>query len=329
MTDQSPKTPGEVEQFREELLRCWRAMPGKALFFALLAAWVALFHFLGNSTLGYKNTSSLFGWMEYAYSMSQDDAHGRLIPFVVLALLWWKRAELLAAPKRNWWPAITMLFVAILIHIVGYMVQQARISIVALFVGLYALLGMVWGPRFLLVTFFPIFLFGFCLPVGTLAETITFPLRLVATNITAMFSHGALGINVIQDGTRIFDANGTYQYEIAAACSGIRSLTATFAIAIIYAFVMFKTGWRRLVMTAAAVPLAVAANVLRLTTIIVAAEAFGQKAGNFVHENSWLSLMPYVPAIGGILLIGHWLRENKRPRVPNRQPALAGAKQEL
>ena len=82
-------------------------------------------------------------------------------------------------------------------------------------------------------------------------------------------------------------------------------------------------------MTAAAVPLAVAANVLRLTTIIVAAEAFGQKAGNFVHENSWLSLMPYVPAIGGILLIGHWLRENKRLRVPNRQPALAGAKQEL
>jgi len=44
-------------------------------------------------------------------------------------------------------------------------------------------------------------------------------------------------------------------------------------------------------------------------TIVVTAEVFGQEAGSFVHENFILSLLPYVPAIGGLLLIGHWLRE--------------------
>ena len=29
-----------------------------------------------------------------------------LIPFVVLALFWWKRKELLAQPLGLWWPGI-------------------------------------------------------------------------------------------------------------------------------------------------------------------------------------------------------------------------------
>jgi hypothetical protein len=53
----------------------------------------------------------------------------------------------------------------------------------------------------------------------------------------------------------------------------------------------------------------VAANIVRLSTIIIAAEAYGQSAGNQVHESSWFSLLPYVPAIAGILLLGRWLRE--------------------
>jgi len=33
----------------------------------LLAAWLALFHFLGNVTLGYIHTPSLLSWMHSAY----------------------------------------------------------------------------------------------------------------------------------------------------------------------------------------------------------------------------------------------------------------------
>jgi exosortase len=230
---------------------------------------------------------------------------------IVAGLFWWKRALFLELPKRVWWPAAGLLVLALGLHVVGYMVQQARISLLAFFLGVYALTGWVWGPRWLRASFFPFLLFGLCMPLGNQAEYITFPLRLLATQITGVLSDVALGIHVIQDGTRLFDASGTYQYEVAAACSGIRSLTATLALAICYGFVNFRTAWRKWVMMLSAFPLAVAANVFRLSMIIIAAEAFGQHAGNYVHESGWFSLAPYIPAIVGIIVLGHWLREDK------------------
>ena len=310
---------------RLELERCWRQLPDKLLFVALLAAWLLFFRFWGNCTLGYIQTPSLYGWLAYMYRGSADDELGILIPFFVLILFWWKRAELLAVPKRRWWPAAGVLLLALALQILSFMVQQTQISAVAFFIGLYALMGLTWGPHWLRASFFPFFLFVFCVPMANLTEPISLPLRLVATHITSVVCHVGLGINVLQEGTRIFDSNGAYQYEVAAACSGIRSLLATLALATIYSFVMLKTPWRRLLLVFSAFPLAVASNVIRLTSIIVSAEAFGQSAGNYVHKNGWLSLLPYAVAMGGIWLVGRWLREDRTRRPAIEQTVLAGA----
>jgi len=164
-------------------------------------------------------------------------------------------------------------------------------------------------------------------PLGTSGEVITFPLRMLATRITAVVCDTLLGINVLQDGTRLFDAGGSYQYEVAPACSGIRSLTAILAFSVIYGYITFKTTWRRLVMAAAAFPLAVLANVFRLTLIVLAAEAFGQKAGNYVHESSVFSLAPYIPSIGGMLFLGWWLREDKPSKKPDEPVVISASEQ--
>jgi len=310
-----------------EPVACWRVMPGKAMFFALLGLWFVLFQFWGDSTFGFKTAGSLFTWLYDKYNGNEDNQLGFLIPPIVLAILWWKRKDWLPLPKNPWWPAMGLLGFALVIHILGYAVQQARISTFSFFVGIYAIVGLGWGYQMMRTVFFPFFLFGFSLPLsGGPSDAVALPLRYLATHITCLFSKGALGINVIQDGTRVFNPTGAYQYEVAAACSGMRSLTATCAIAIIYAFCMLKSPWRRALMIACAVPLAVIANVFRLTTIIVASEAFGgQKAGNYVHASSWMSLLPYVPAMFGVLLIGHWLREDKKKKAAPDGGALPGA----
>jgi exosortase len=321
----------------------WRSMPRKFMFLVLLGGWIALFHFWGNAALAYANTPSLFGWWwdvstrglgETGWNplaiFDSEESFVFLAPLVVFGLFWWKRTEFLSLPKRAWWPAIGLLVLALVMHLVGYLVQQARVSLLAFFVGVYALTGLTWGPRWLRASFFPFLLFGFCLPLANQADYVTFPLRLLATSITTTLSHVALGINVLQEGTRIYDSTGAYQYEVAAACSGIRSLSAIQALAIVYGFITFKTAWRRWVMIASGFPLAVAANVFRLTIIIIAAEAFGREAGNRVHDSEWFSLVPYVPAIAGIILLGHWLSEDKRPenageRIPGQPSRPAAA----
>ena len=91
---------GVLEDFRIEFLECWHRMPNKGFFLVLLAAWLALFHFLGNSTLGYIPTPSLLSWMHATYQPSHDagatdDSHGRMIPFVVLGLFWWNHSPVM------------------------------------------------------------------------------------------------------------------------------------------------------------------------------------------------------------------------------------------
>ncbi len=304
-TDLPPPAPG----LAEELAVTWRALPEKVLFLTLLGAWILLFHALGNSTFGYVDSPSLFGWLNYSYAQSKDDELGRYIPFLVLGLCWWKRDELMAVPKAPWIGGLALLALALLLHVAGFAIQQTRLSVIGFYVGIYGLVGAFWGYAFLKAIFFPYFLFGFCLPVGTLADTLTLPLRMLATTLTTLISKYILGVKLIQEGTRIFDADHKFTYEVAAACGGLRSLTATLALASIYAFINLERPWKRLTVIASAFPFAVAGNVLRLILIIIAAEGFGQKAGNWVHDNSVLSLVPYIPAFLGLGALGKWLRE--------------------
>ncbi|MSU59321.1 MAG: exosortase/archaeosortase family protein [Pedosphaera sp.] len=289
----------------------WRRLPNKELFFPLLAAWLLFFHFLGNSTFGYVDTPSLFHWMYNAYnstSPTADDGHGNLIPFVVLGLFWWKRKELLELPLATWWPGILLVAVAVVMHVVGYLVQQPRVCIMALFAGIYGLMGLAWGVRFLKASFFPFFLLLLMVPLGSLTEPVTFPLRLMVSKIVAFICNHVLAISVLSQGTSLRSPMG-YQYEVAAACSGIRSLVAIAAIAIIYAFMVFRQWPLRLVLLASAIPLAVIGNTFRMMVIVLAAEFGGQSAGNRAHESAFWSLLPYVPAIIGLMLLGRWLEK--------------------
>jgi hypothetical protein len=55
--------------------------------------------------------------------------------------------------------------------------------------------------------------------------------------------------------------------------------------------------------------LAVIGNVVRLGTIVAAGEWKGQSAGNYVHEDALISLLPYIPAFIGMMYIGRWLEK--------------------
>ena len=314
MTGEENGRPSILQEFVQDFPGVWKSIPYKGLFVSLLVVWVYLFEFLGNSTFGYIDTHSLFAWMFYSYRCSVDDEHGLYIPLIVLALFWWKRKELREATARPWMPAMAIVVLALLMHMFGYLAQQARISIAAFYFGIYGLIGLAWGPQILARSFFPMCLLIFAVPLATMGESITFPLRHLATSLTSGIASHVLGINVVQNGTQLFEPGGAFQYEVAAACGGLRSLTAVLALCTIFAFMNFKKWPRRGLMIAAAVPLAVAGNVTRLLMIVAVAEAFGQEYGQWVHDSSVFSLLPYVPPIIGIMVLGHLLKEGEETK---------------
>lgn len=294
------------------ILRCqdeWRQLPNRWFFLSLAAAWVALFSFLGNATFNYLDSPSLFAWMFVNYSSPvMDEGHGLLMPFVVLILFWWKRKELVAQPATLWWPALGFVVVALLLHILGYVSQAHFLSVIGFLLGLYGLTGLAWGRHWLKASFFPFFLLLFCIPVGSFAVPLTLPLRLLVSRIVEIIAHCGLSPDLIREGTQLFDAQHTFGYEVAAPCSGIRSLVALLALTTIYGFINFKTPWKRIVMMVIAAPLAVLGNVVRLCITIAVAESFGQGAGKAVETN--LGFVTFAVAVGCAFLVSRWLEKH-------------------
>jgi exosortase len=234
-----------------------------------------------------------------------------LAPLLVLFLFWVKRKELLAIEMKFWAPAMVLFLAALLLHMFGYIVQQPRLSIVALFVGIYALMGLAWGPKFMIRSFFPYVLMVFMMPWNAMATAVTFPLRLLVTAIVEFISQNLLGLDVVRVGTGLYDASQTYQYDVAPACSGLRSLTAMIFIAAAYGYWVFRATWRCGLFLVAAVPLAVVGNVVRLLCIVLAAELGGKDLGDKVHDSTLFSMLPYVPVILGLIWLGGHLEQRQ------------------
>jgi len=342
MADDAQRAPTLAEDLLREARVLWGRLPDRSLFLILLGAWGLLFHFLGHCSFNFTDHPSLFAWMWGAWSAPALEAgHGKLVPLVVLALLWLRRNQLLATPARRWLPALAGLAAALVLHVLAFTVQQPRLSMVALAAGAWWLVGLVWGPGWLRKTFFPFLLLGFCVPLESLGEGILFRLRLLVTTLSVGIGHHLLGLDVMNEGTRIFNAARTFSYDVAPACSGIRSLASLLAVTTIYGYVAFRSPWRRFVMITLAAPLAVAGNVARITTVIILAEAFGHKAGAAAETN--LGYVTFAVAIGLMFVAGWLMREPlvpaavvgpatapneehpHRPAPPVLSPALVGA----
>jgi exosortase len=323
MNEDQTKAPPDWWQ---DTLECWRRLPNKGVFFTLLAAWVLLFQFWGHCIFSFVHTPSLFAWLHYLYTVggeNNDSSYGELIPFLVVGLFWWKRKELLALPLQLWWPGLLLLAAALALHLVGFLVQQPILSIVALFAGIYSLMGLAWGRAWLRHSRYPFFLFVFSVPLVAQLNFILFPLRLLVTWLVEMVSH-LVGIGVLRQGTQLLDPSGAYGYDVAAACGGMRSLIAVFLLATVMGFGLLRSPKHRLFLMVLAVPLAVLGNMLRLLAIIFAAEMGGQDWGNYVHEGGpfgIISLLPYVPGMIGLLWVGRWLEKREANNKSNKSPA--------
>jgi exosortase len=293
----------------------WRQLPNVWFFLILAAAWAALFSLWGNAKFNVLDPSSLFLWIyDIDTSSNVDEQHGLLIPFVVLALYWWKRKELAARPAGLWPPALGLIVFALLLHFVGFVSEQQRLSVIAFFLGLYGLTGLAWGRHWMKNSIFPFFLLAFSIPLAEFMDPLTMRLRLVVSRIVELIAHAGLAPDLVRDGTQLFDAQRTFAYEVAAACSGIHSLMALTALATVYGFVVFKEPWKRAVMMVIALPLAILGNVARLCFTIAVAETFGQGAGKAVE--TYTGYITFGVAILCAYWVARWLERREPPRPP-------------
>jgi exosortase len=298
---------------RDEASLFLRGLPGRNLGLALVLSWGALFLFLGNATFGYVSTPSLFAWTVNAFQSGDEDGLGLFVPLVVLVLAWWQRDELVSIPKSPSILGAGIFVFGLLLHVAGYVFQQPKISILAFIIGLFGIMGMLWGRRWMKSVFFPYWLLVFCVPLGQQGEIITVPLRMGVSALAVGFCHSVLGIDVVRSGSIIYNGARTFQYDVAPACSGIRSLTALGFIISVFAFVQYRSWLKRGALMFSVLPLAVLGNTARIAAVIVVGEMWGQEAGKKIETN--LGFLTFLVALGGAFGLAWWMDRRKAPIV--------------
>lgn len=315
------------------------------------AAGAALFQFFGNANHGYIDTDSLFWWWIFQWiNPASETEHGWLVLGIAVFLaarnlgifdfgfsildsrrdarhtaeesfsgnrksrIENRQSQHSAiAPASSLSSSLAALLAGLLLHAVGFAAQQARVSIVALLIFVWGLLRLGGGPRWGRACLFPVAFLAFAIPFNAL-DSLGFWLRLWVIEASTAIAHGA-HIGVIQNGTQLLSPDGRYSYDVAAACSGVRSLMALAALSLLIGYLSFRTVWRRALVFGLCFPLVYVGNVARITSIVFAAQAGGSAWGERIHDVMGYGI--FVIVLGGVLLaarlLERWLPEECHP----------------
>ncbi len=280
-----------------------------------------VFQFWGNAVRGYIDTRSVFWWWGWQWFNPGSEAeHG---PLLVGLAVWlgWRNLNMSdvgceMSEVGKLWPGVVAMVGALALHALGFVVQQTRISIVAVLLFAWGVMRLGGGARWGRATVFPLGLLLFAIPLGVL-DAVGFHLRLGVIASTEVIAR-TVGIEVVRNGTQLFSPDGSYQYDVAAACSGVRSLLALLALSALIGYLWVHAWWRRGAVFLLAFPLTFVGNVVRIAAIVFAGEWFGQRAGEVLHD--WAGFLVFVIVLGGVLAASTWLAK-REPRSPTPAPA--------
>jgi exosortase len=220
-----------------------------------------------------------------------DFSHGFLVPVFAAYLVWTKRKILRETRIVPSWAGIVVIALALLVLLLGVYGAElflSRVSLVILLTGLVLCFG---GWQLLKELRFAILVLLLAIPIPSIIfNEITLPLQILASKLASSLLP-LFGVPVLREGNVI--ELPSIKLEVAEACSGIRSLISLFTLSIFYGYFLEKSFARRAILALASVPIAIAANVVRILGTGLCVQYWDpDKALGFFHEFSgWVMFL--------------------------------------
>jgi exosortase len=218
-------------------------------------------------------------------------AHGPIVLATGSWLLWRRIPGMVEAGRRgNMLVTLAGAVFSLLVYVVGRAYDLISLEAAGVYGFGVAVLHDRFGFRQLLVNWFPIFYLGLLLPVpGWMLDEFTAPLKLLVSKLAALLVD-PMGIPLYREGVTM--TVGPYQLLVEDACSGLNSLIGLIAITLFYIYLLRNAGWRySLFLVCLIIPVAIAANVVRIVTLILLTYNFGDAVGQgFLHVTAGLFL---------------------------------------
>lgn len=201
--------------------------------------------------------------------------HGFLIPIVSLYIVWQRREALKKSHISSSSAGLWMVISGLLIHIVSTSLQVAFVSGFSFVFVLYGLILFLFGKEMMRNLVFPVLFLLAMVPLPlVLIGNLTVKLKLLAASLSTFVLNG-IGFRCILDGSTIRMPSS--YLEVAAPCSGLRSLISLLTLGLLFAYAMKVSYTKKAILFLSSVPIALASNVTRIVMLGVVNDLYGQK----------------------------------------------------
>jgi exosortase A len=209
--------------------------------------------------------------MVHIWNTSDTFAHAFLVAPISLWLVWRLRQQLAPLPTRAMpWMVLPMAVMA-LVWLVGELAAAQALTQFALVALLVLSVPAVFGWPVTRAILFPLLFLFFAVPVGDFMVP-------QMMEWTADFTVAALqitGIPVYREGLQFVVPTGNW--SVVSACSGVRYLIASFMVGTLFAYLNFRTPYKRAIFIVLSLLVPIGANWLRAYMIVMIGHLSGNK----------------------------------------------------
>jgi len=269
---------------------------------AWLVAAAALAFTLAWIVFGYWRTGAA---MVGIWSRSDTFAHGFLVAPISAWLVWRARASLLeVAPQPSWW-VLVPLAAAGAGWLLGELGTVNAVSQFAFVAMLVLAVPTVIGTRAARRIAFPLAFLFFAVPVGEFLM----PQLMEWTADFTVLALRLTGIPVYREGQSFNIPSGNW--SVVEACSGVRYLIASLVIGTLYAYLTYRSMFRRMVFIGFSILVPVIANWARAYMIVMIGHLSGNKLAVGVDHliYGWLFF-------GLVIVLMFWIGARWRDDIP-------------
>jgi len=280
--------------------------------------WVPILVAAGFSVLYWEVLSKL------VQDWASDDnySHGFLVAPLAIYFVWERRRQLMATPVAPAWSGLFILAASLVVLAAGVFGAELFLTRVSMLGTLTGTIVFILGWQHLGRLAFPMAFMLLMIPIPAIIfNQIAFPLQLIASRVGEI-TLSLWSIPVLREGNVIVLANTSL--DVAEACSGIRSLISLLTLGIVYGYFTDARTAIRVAIALATIPVAIAANGLRVAGTGIVATYYGQEAATgFFHSFSgWLVFLASFAMLFLVTRAITWAVPGSSPR---QVPSIAAA----
>lgn len=215
---------------------------------------------------------------------TDEQFHGVIVLLVSAWLILSRRDQAVAAPAAPRSRIGSAVFgLGLLLYVLGRSQDILLFEVGSQIPVLAGALLILHGSSAVRALWFPLLFLVFMVPLpGPLVDAMTGPLKQWVSVFAEHLLHAA-GYPVARSGVML--TVGPYQLLVADACSGLNSMFSLSALGLLYLYLVARKSWlNNGLMVAAILPIAFAANIVRVVILVLITYHFGDAAGqSFLH----------------------------------------------